>query len=274
MKVLEKILDICKPFKVIVCALILGCICTFIISIILISNTSNSFDEIKNLPRSTELNISNKYKYSYLNDIYDFTKQTVGVDVSEWQGIIDYNKVKKSGVDFVIIRCGFRNSNDEIIEDKYFKRNIEEALANDIKVGVYFFSTANTLEEVLEEAKWVVDRISNYKITYPVVYDLENIGKYSTANLSLEEINKNAKAFLGYIADKGYIGSLYGSSYDLNNSWDLSLFDNYLIWYAHYTTSPNHDINYVMWQYTNKGKIDGISGDVDLNIAYFSYIGK
>ena len=274
MKVLEKILDVCKPFRVIAFALMLGCICTVIISVISYSNTSSSFSEIRNLPRSFEKNLNNQNEYSYLTNKYDFTKQSVGIDVSEWQSIIDFEEVKKSGVDFVIIRCGLRNSNDEIVEDKYFKRNIEEALAHDIHVGIYFFSTANTEIEALEEAKWVVDKIKDYKITYPVVYDLENIGKYSTANLSLNEINKNAKVFLDYVSNNGYVGSLYSSGYDLNNSWDVSLFSNYLIWYAHYTTSPDYEGNYVMWQYSNTGKIKGISGDVDLNVAYFSYIGE
>ncbi len=233
-----------------------------------------TFTEITSLPPREETNkFDNEVIYKGLTDIYDFTSQSVGIDVSTWQGVIDYEEVKRQGVEFVMIRVGLRNADNKINEDEYFERNITRALAAGLHVGVYFYSTASNEIEALEEAKWVVERIKDYKITYPVVYDLENIGLFNTAGLSLEQVNKHAKMFLDYVKNSGYVGCLYSNGYDLRNRWDTNYLKDYLVWYAHYTDEPSYEGNYVIWQYSNTGKVKGIYGNVDLDVAYFSYIG-
>lgn len=273
MQVIERILSIFKPLRLILLALLIGIIFSVILSIFSYNQGDSDFSEIKNIPRNKEKNINNAEVYSDLKNIYDFNSQSVGIDVSTWQGAINFGLVKESGVDFVMIRCGFRKSHKEIVMDDHFIQNIESAINHGLNVGVYFYSTASTEIEALEEAKWVVDVIKDYKITYPVVYDMENLLELSTAHLTLEQINKNAKIFLDYIDNSGYVASLYSNGYDLNNRWDIDYLGKYMVWYAHYTDEPDYEGNYVMWQYSNKGKIKGISGNVDLNIAYFTYIG-
>lgn len=233
-----------------------------------------TFTEITSLPPREETNkYDNEVIYKGLTDIYDFTSQSVGIDVSTWQGVIDYEKVKDQGVEFVMIRVGLRDADDKIYEDEYFERNITRAIEAGLHVGVYFYSTASNEIEALEEAKWVVERIKDYKITYPVVYDLENIGLFNTSGLSLEQVNKHAKMFLDYVRNSGYVGCLYSNSYDLRYRWDTNYLKDYLVWYAHYTDEPAYEGNYVMWQYSNTGQLKGIYGNVDLDVAYFSYIG-
>ncbi|MGM9834294.1 MAG: glycoside hydrolase family 25 protein [Bacilli bacterium] len=273
MKVLDKIINFIKPFKIAIIAILFG-----VVLIILVGNLSNSndshFDEIRNIPRSNEKNLENQKLYSDLTDIYDFTKQSIGIDVSEWQGDINFYKVKESGIEFVMIRTGLRTSDTQIEEDVYFKRNIKKATDAGLEIGLYFFSTADNEIEALEEAKWVVDLIKDYKITYPIAYDIENIGEFSTTGITKEQLNKNAKVFLDYVSNNGYVGTLYSSANDLNRWWDLDYLKDYMVWMAHYTTLSDYSGNYVIWQYSSEGKIKGISGNVDLNVAYFSYIGE
>lgn len=272
MKILDKITNFFKLFKIAFIAIIFGLLFIIIIDKLTYSQ-DDYFDEIRNIPRSNEKNLENQKLYSDLTDIYDFTKQSIGIDVSEWQGDIDFYKVKESGVDFVMIRAGLRTSATKLEEDAYFKKNIKKATDAGLKIGIYFFSTANNEIEALEEARWVIDLVKDYKIAYPIAYDIENIGEFSTVNITKEQLNKNAKIFLDYISNSGYVGTLYSSANDLNKWWDVEYLKDYMIWMAHYTTLSDYEGNYVIWQYSDEGKIKGISGNVDLNIAYFSYIG-
>lgn len=271
MSIIEKVTSIFKAFKVMLLALLFGVLIFSLLVFIHYRNIKDEFKEIKDLPRSTIKNKQLEENFPSLTNIYDFNKQSIGIDVSSWQGKINFEKVKESGVDFVMIRCGLRTSKDEIEVDYRFKENITAALDSGLKVGVYFFSTASTEIEALEEAKWVVDMIKDYDITYPVAYDMENILEFSTAHISLEQVNKDAKVFLDYINNNGYVGALYSNGYDLNYRWDLELLSNYLIWYAFYGMNPDYEGNYAMWQYSDTGRLKGVNENVDLNIAYFSY---
>lgn len=194
----------------------------------------------------------------------------VGIDVSKWNGDIDWAKVAASGVEFAIIRAGYRGSSTgKIVADPKFYQNIEGALANGIEVGVYFYSQAITKQEAIQEAAWVCELIKNYNITYPVAYDLEEVTTGRIKNCSYEQFNINAVAFLEYVESKGYKGSLYSCKSYLGDVWQLSLYDNYHIWLAHYTSKTSYTGRYDMWQYTDKGKVDGISTSVDLNYSYY-----
>jgi GH25 family lysozyme M1 (1,4-beta-N-acetylmuramidase) len=171
-----------------------------------------------------------------------------------------------------MIRCGFRNLTiDSIQEDSKFKYNISEANRLDIPVGVYYYSTAISEIEVLEEASYVLNLVKDYKITYPIVYDFETFGQNRAEGLSDAKINKNALRFLDYIRGHGYYAMLYGNQRSLENNWDLSYFEGYDIWLAQYNDVPTYQGDFVMWQYTDRGRIDGINGNVDMDISYYAY---
>ena len=208
---------------------------------------------------------------------YENVSRSYGIDVSKWQYSIDWSKVAASGVEFAIIRVGYRgNQTGDIVMDPYFERNIKGALANNIKVGVYFYSQAIDEEEAKQEAAWVVNVIQKYQITYPVVYDCEGLGQNRIKDVGKTQRSKNAAAFLDYVRSSGYTPMMYASKYGYTKNWDLSYIKNSKIWLAHYTsgglsTPSDYSGTYHMWQYTSKGSVPGIKGNVDLNVAYFSY---
>ena len=199
-----------------------------------------------------------------------------GIDVSKYQKEIDWKTVKASGVKFAMIRCGYRGlETGRILEDQYFRKNVEGAINNGIYVGVYFFSAAINEDEAREEAAVVLNLIKGYDIKYPVAYDFEAFkpDNNRTDNLSKEQINKNAEAFLSYIKSHGYIASLYGSSSPLNNTWNESLRSNYDVWVAHYgANKPSYTGKYSIWQCTSGASVPGISGRVDVDIDYYYYM--
>lgn len=144
--------------------------------------------------------------------LYETDGTSVGIDVSKYQKNIDWKKVKESGVEFAIIRCGYRGyGSGEILMDPYFEQNISGALKNGIKVGIYFFSAAINESEAREEARWVVNVISKYRITYPVAYDFESFGLGRLQGLTAKDITNNANAFLSYIRSSGYTPMMYAS---------------------------------------------------------------
>ena len=215
---------------------------------------------------------------------YETDEITTGIDVSEFQGNIDWKAVADSGIDFAMIRVGYRGmKNGEIKEDACAKYNLQEASKNGLKIGAYFFSAAVTEEEAKEEAEWTKNLLSGYPVTYPVAYNCEGFQNPSSRQfeLSVEERTKLADAFLKSIEEGSYTGMFYAAKNELddNNLWnadDLSL--NYRIWVAQYSdqtwpekTKSDYTGDHVMWQYTNQGKLDGIKGAVDFNVAYFGY---
>ena len=215
---------------------------------------------------------------------YETDEITTGIDVSEFQGNIDWKAVADSGIDFAMIRVGYRGmKNGEIKEDACAKYNLQEASKNGLKIGAYFFSTAVTEEEAKEEAEWTKNLLSGYPVTYPVAYNCEGFQNPSSRQfeLSVEERTKLADAFLKSIEEGSYTGMFYAAKNELddNNLWnadDLSL--NYRICVAQYSdqtwpekTKSDYTGDHVMWQYTNQGKLDGIKGAVDFNVAYFGY---
>jgi GH25 family lysozyme M1 (1,4-beta-N-acetylmuramidase)/GH24 family phage-related lysozyme (muramidase) len=195
-----------------------------------------------------------------------------GVDVSVYQGTINWEKVKADGIDFAIIRVGGRGygSEGKIYEDRLFRQNIEGALAAGIPVGVYFFSQAITVEEAREEARYTLDQIQGYDITYPVVFDWEIIGGNTarTYGLSTDTLTSAATAFCEMVEDAGYQPMVYFNSQCGYTKYDLSKLISYPFWFAQYPTTnyPNFYYHFDMWQYTDSGTVDGIPGRVDLNL--------
>ena len=231
-------------------------------------NKNNDFEEIQylmNQIKKKDEKIYNKYK------VNEVPKTVTGIDVSSWQGVINWDKVKESGIDFVILRVGLRNIEDNTIsEDNQFRRNASECNRLGIPIGVYFYSTARNEYEVLEEASFVLNIIKDYKITYPVAYDLEAFGEGRLRWVSDDTINYNALVFLDYFKVHGYNGMLYSNLNDIRYHWDLSRFSNYKIWYANYS-GEMYQGRVDMYQYSDEGRRNGVYASVDDNIAYFAY---
>ena len=217
------------------------------------------------------MEIREKDKNIYNNLMYKELKiETNGIDVSSFQGDIDWEKVKESNLDFVIIRCGYRNlTNDEIHEDSKFRRNISEANRLGIPVGVYFYSTARNELETYEEATFVLNLIKDYEVLYPVVYDFELYDSKRTTGVSSDRINDNAIYFLDYISSHGYKAMLYSNNSYLERVWKRDNYSEYKFWLAQYDGEVTKA--YDMLQYSDKGTIPGINGYVDLDKATFKY---
>ena len=196
---------------------------------------------------------------------------TMGIDVSKWNGSIDWNAVKNSGVSYVIIRVGYRGSSQgALIEDPKFKTNIKGATAAGLKVGVYFFTQAVDEVEAVQEASMVLDRISGYKISYPVFLDVEGSGGRGD---KIDSATRTAvcKAFCNTIQNAGYTAGVYANKTWLSQKMDASALSAYKIWLAQYAAAPTYTGRYDLWQYKSNGKVSGISGNVDLNLSYLGY---
>lgn len=196
--------------------------------------------------------------------------QQFGIDVSKWQGDIDWDKVKKAGVEFVMIRAGYRGSKTgALVEDPNFLVNIRGAKRAGLKVGVYFFTQAVNEVEAVEEASMVIALCDGYDLDYPVVIDSEGAGGEGRADsLDVETRTKVCTAFCETIENAGYEAGVYASRSWYNANLEVNDLDDYRIWLAEYRSTPLYGGYYDMWQYTSKGKIDGIEGNVDLNISY------
>lgn len=196
--------------------------------------------------------------------------QQFGIDVSKWQGDIDWDKVKAAGVEFVMIRAGYRGSQTgALVEDPNFLANIRGAKRAGLKVGVYFFTQAVNEVEAVEEASMVIALCDGYELDYPVVIDSEGAGGEGRADsLDMETRTKVCAAFCETIDNAGYEPGVYASRSWYNANLDVKKLDKYRIWLAEYRSTPLYSGYYDMWQYTSKGKIDGIEGNVDLNISY------
>ncbi len=204
-----------------------------------------------------------------------------GIDVSKWQGKIDWQKVKNAGIDFAIIRIGYRAENGQIYRDSNAEYNIQQAQKFGILIGVYFFSAAANQKEAIEEAQWTVAAIKGYPISYPVVYDCEGFKNNDSRmhSLTVEQRTENALSFLDTVKKSGYEGMFYGSKSDLSDNTVFNIAkieEKYKIWVAQYknppypqSQRPDYNGRYDMWQYTNKGIVSGVEGNCDMVVSYF-----
>ncbi len=211
-------------------------------------------------------------KYNFASDGSLVTGSgTLGIDVSKWNGTIDWKAVKNSGVSYVIIRCGYRGSSKgALIEDPKYKENIKGATAAGLKVGVYFFTQAVNEVEAVEEASMVLDLVKNYKISYPIFLDVESSGGRADG-LDKNTRTKVIKTFCETIRSAGYTPGVYANKTWLTNKMNAGELGAYKIWLAQYAATPTYSGRYDMWQYKDTGKVSGISGNVDLNISYLGY---
>lgn len=193
-----------------------------------------------------------------------------GIDVSKWNGEIDWDRVKNAGVQFAIVRAGYRGSvTGSLVEDPNFAANMKGAAASGVPTGVYFFTQAVNEVEAVEEASTVLQLIREYHLEYPVFIDTEGAGGEGRADgLDPETRTLVCEAFCRTIENAGYDAGVYASRNWYNNNLYTDRLQNYYIWLAEYRGTPLYQGYYNMWQYTSKGTIDGIAGNVDMNISY------
>lgn len=198
----------------------------------------------------------------------------IGVDISRYQKDVNFEALKADGIDFVMIRLGARGyKTGELQLDEYFEENIKKASEAGLDIGIYFYSQAVTPQEAVEEAALVLEHIKNYKIEYPIAFDMEFVENDDcrVETLTNQERTAVAAAFLNHIKAAGYTPMLYGNPEWLLKRIDVSKFTESCIWLAEEADIPTYPYRYEMWQYTTKGQVSGIDGFVDLNISFVDY---
>ena len=239
--------------------------------------------ETMSMEQGTEVDVSQLLSSGAVAETEEVT---FGIDVARYQGTIDWAQVAASGVDFAMVRVGYRmDGSREIVADSNARYNMQEAQKNGIKIGAYFFSTAASEAEAVEEADWTADYISQYQITYPVAFDCEGFERADSALYGISAAKRTdiAIAFLNRIYERGYTPMFYSSMNEMTGDakWETSRIEKtYRIWVSQYPSAPypqteksSYQGTHAMWQYTNRGTVAGISQPVDVNIAYFGYEG-
>jgi GH25 family lysozyme M1 (1,4-beta-N-acetylmuramidase) len=211
-------------------------------------------------------------QYKSLLDLEENKNSAIqlGIDVSKWNGDIDWDVVKAEGVDFAIIRCGYRGSSSGwLIEDPYFYKNLQGAKKAGVKVGIYFFTQATNAVEAVEEASAALALIGDIDIDYPIFIDTEGAGGNGRAdNLDVDTRTTVVNAFCKTIQDSGLEAGIYASRNWYLNNLNTDELGGYNIWLAEYRQTPLYEGKYDMWQYTSSGSVSGIEGRVDLNVSY------
>lgn len=227
-------------------------------------------------PYDSDLYVVNNGIMTYQSDD---VQTFMGIDVSSHQDDIDWMAVKQAGVDYAMIRAGYRGATEgRIYADNKFTYNINSAEAAGIDVGIYFFSQATTVEEAQQEADILIQWIKGYDIAYPVVFDWEfmhHIEGNRTGNMSGDTITDCALAFCSIIAQNGYTPMIYFNLDLAYNYYDLSRIGHIDFWLAEWHhVPPTFYYEFQMLQYTSQGTIPGITGELDLNICFVDYAGK
>lgn len=210
-------------------------------------------------------------------DTYDWSSLAgtyKGIDVSTYQGKIDWDKVAGSGVEYAFVRVGYRGYTEGVLkEDKRYKENLEGAIKNDISVGAYFVTKALTEEEAIEEANYFISLIKPYKITYPLVIDIEPTTDIDdrTGSLSAEQRTKNVIAFCDTVKAAGYTPMIYGGVGTFMYYLDFEELEGIDKWFAQYFNQPWLRYEFKIWQATDSGTVDGIKGNVDINYSIVDY---
>ncbi len=194
-----------------------------------------------------------------------------GIDVSKYQGNINWEKVKADGVEYAFVRLGLRGyGSGKIVIDEYYEKNMREATAAGVETGVYFFTQAITVEEAVEEANYVIENLADYEVTYPVVFDVEMIvGDQGRANELSQQLRTDiCIAFCDTIRAAGYTPMIYGNVRCFTKMLDMPRLEAYEKWYAFYDDYMYMPYEVSVWQYSESGSVSGIKGKVDLNISY------
>lgn len=232
---------------------------------------------LENVPRNTydfsKLHTDEQTGFKTYEDEENGVTSRIGIDVSEFQGEdIDWKQVRESGIEFVIIRLGYRayGETGELVLDDMFDRNMQGALDAGLDVGVYFFSQAITPGEAVEEAEFVLEHVRGYEIDGPIVYDTEEI-KGDTArtdNNTRQEFTNYCKVFCDTIEQAGYDPMIYANMKWMAFTLDMEQLAGYDFWYADYHDVPQCPYEYEIWQYSETGAVPGINANVDLNVWF------
>ncbi len=223
-----------------------------------------------NPKKSSSLSTTTTKVTTDFNDVvntYKTDKTKIGIDVSHWQGNINFQQVKDAGVEFVYIRIGRGNGiGKEYIMDTKFEQNIKGFNEVGIPVGLYFYTYAASKQDAIKEAKWVIENIKDYKVDLEIAFDWENWSFYREFKMSFYELTEAARAFNKELKKSGYQGMLYSSKNYLENIWyDV----DFPVWLAHYTKQTNYQGKYKVWQLCDNGVVAGIpDNQVDINIMY------
>ena len=209
---------------------------------------------------------SKKEAFSDFVKNYKTDNTSVGIDVSRWQETIDFEKVKAAGCEFVYMRLGGYD-NGELYTDRYFKQNLAGAKAAGLKIGIYWHSEESTPAEVKASINYMMDVLNGEKLDFPIAFDWEDFINFENYNMNLYDINHIFDVFVQEIeSHEGYTACMYGSKNKLETLWTLD--PNRAVWLAHYTSATSYTGKYFMWQHSCTGRIDGINGDVDLDVFY------
>lgn len=230
------------------------------------------------LPKQ-EYDYTKLVRQSELMKYYEDGRQVsyVGATISKYQDYVDFVKLRKAGVDFVMIRVGARGyGTGQLIPDENFSDNIKRATDAGLKIGLYFSSQAITEEEASEEADVVLQSIGDYKVSYPIVFDMELVANDTARieNLTREERTNLTRVFLEKIRDAGYQPMLYGNKEWLIKKVDLSKLTSYDVWLDQPGDLPDYPYQFTMWKYSNTASVDGIAGYADLSISFIDYSEK
>lgn len=201
----------------------------------------------------------------------------VGVDISKYDEEVNFNRLKRAGIDFCMIRVGARGyGSGQILMDEYYEANMQGATEAGLQIGLYFFSQAITKEEAIEEANLVLNSIQEYRVTYPIAFEMEYIENDTSRVEALSKSEKTdiAKAFLDTISAAGYTPVIYGEKEWLIKKIDLSKLTEYDVWLSQIADIPDYPYKFTMWQYSHSGNISGISGYANLNISFIDYTEK
>ena len=197
---------------------------------------------------------------------YKTESTKIGIDVSKWQQEINWQEVKDAGIEFVIIRMGYQTDYDgDYVIDPCFVANIEGAKSVGLPVGIYFYSYAKNVNQAREQAMWVKDNLKGYEIDLPVAFDWESWNSFNSTGMSLYTINKVANTFLEVLEENGYKGMLYSSKIYLEKIWYPTQYET---WLAQYNNKATYEGEYSIWQMSSVGRVNGIKGDVDIDIMY------
>ena len=234
------------------------------------SLTINVVTKIPSSPAPQPSTPSPPVQFSWVMNKFKKDNTEFGLDVSRWQGDIDFEKVKNAGATFVMMRMGVSNTPDEkLAVDSKFRQNISRAKAAGLKVGVYIYTAAINDQMAKELADFVVDTLGDEKLDFPVVFDWENWSKFRSYKISIHDLNQTFLTFTEELKKHNLDTMIYGSKHYLEIMWDEELKNNYPVWLAHYTNSQTtYEGKYMMWQQCSDGRIDGIDGDVDIDILY------
>ena len=196
---------------------------------------------------------------------YKTDSTLVGIDVSRWQEDIDFEKVAAAGCEFVYMRIGGLDDG-ELYTDRYYRKNIENAIAAGLMIGIYWHAEESTPEEVVASVDYLMNVLDGRPLDFPIAYDWEDFLHFENYEMSIHDLNNNLQVFLREVEAHGYTGCLYNSKSYLETVWSDPA--DYPVWMAHYTSSPTYSGPYFMWQHACTGRIDGINGDVDLDVYY------